>query len=40
MEQSRFSEEQIIGIRRGQGSEQKTAEVRRLHGISQTTHYR
>ena len=39
MKQSRFSEEQIIGILQQQERGAKTAEVCREHGISQNTFY-
>ena len=39
MKQSRFTEEQIIGILREQEAGMKTAEVCRKHGISQPTFY-
>lgn len=39
MKQSRFSEEQIIGILKEQERGTKTAEVCREHGISQNTFY-
>jgi len=39
MKRSRFSEEQIIGILRGQGAGQKAADVCRGHGISEATFY-
>lgn len=39
MKQSRFTEDQIIGILREQESGMKTAEVCRKHGISQPTFY-
>ena len=40
MKQSRFTEEQIIGILREQEAGGKTAEVCRKHGISQTTFFK
>ena len=39
MKQSRFSEEQIIGILKEQERGAKTADVCREHGISQNTFY-
>ncbi len=39
MKRSRFTEEQIIGILQEQEAGQKTADVCRKHGISQTTFY-
>lgn len=39
MKQSRFSEEQIIGILKEQEHGAKTADVCREHGISQNTFY-
>jgi putative transposase len=40
MKRSRFTEEQIIGMIREQGSGQRTAEVCRRHGISEATFYK
>jgi putative transposase len=40
MRNSRFSEEQIIGILREQEAGQPTAEVCRKHGISSATFYK
>ena len=40
MKGSRFSEEQIIGILRGQEAGATTAEVCRKHGISEATFYK
>lgn len=39
MKRSRFTEEQIIGILREQESGQKTADVCRRHGISESAFY-
>lgn len=40
MKQSRFTEEQIIGILKEQESGMKTADVCRRHGISEGTFYK
>jgi putative transposase len=40
MKQSRFSEEQIIGMLREQEAGSKTADVCRKHGISSATFYK
>jgi putative transposase len=40
MKQSRFSEEQIIGMLREQEAGAKTADVCRKHGISSATFYK
>ena len=39
MKRSRFSEEQIIGILRGQEAGSPTADVCRKHGVSSATFY-
>ena len=40
MKPSRFTEEQIIGIPRGQEARAKTSDVCRKHGISSATFYK
>ena len=40
MKKSRFTEEQIIGVLRGQEAGSTTAQVCRRHGISEQTFYR
>jgi len=40
MKPSRFTEEQIIGILRGQEAGAKTADVCRKHGVSSATFYK
>ena len=40
MKQSRFSEEQIIGMLREQEAGSKTADVCRKHGVSSATFYK
>ena len=39
MKRSRFTEEQVIGILRGQEAGAKTADLARKHGVSETTLY-